>query len=1126
MVSAKGVPRRNAAAAEPMRKLLLFLLVWVVGVSTTTTIGAASSSSSPLLRKQVEAERVRQRQRYRRRRTTAAAAAAADVQFRRVTIECSTAPLFKCRTCHDALVLEQEAVIAAIQTRYPTATVQETTHKLLNTLFVNLPFNENDNEDAVVDRFISNLPGVVKVYPSEDWGQLDIYNDTYTNTSLSQVTTAVNGSGSSSDGNYSKPLRDIGVDVAATTFCATGKGVRVAVLDGGVDYTHKSFGGPGTVAAYQAAYGTDITDIRNKQRDGLFPTAIVTEGYDYLGDTIRDGDAGLYAEPDNDPIDLAGHGTGVAHAIRSVAPEADIIAVKICTTTGNTCPDFAVVQGLEYILDPNQDGSLDDAVHIVNLSLGRLYSSSYYSVLAKAIEEVFSLGILPVLAAGNNGNFPFILGGEPATPNALTVSATAVFDDETIPQTMASYSSRGPGEANLAKPDIVAPGGPYGLAYASTGDKYRQYQGTSFSAPLVAGGAALIKEKCPECSPFSIKAILMNHGHHDIHYSLIDNSTAPVTLQGSGEMQLQRSLAATFWVYSLEDVNPSISLGLVNAASDMVLTRRLRIVKLSNKTETVTLGYEFRSSLHQAAVSILFSPETLTMNGSCQNEYFVNVEFQIDASKAPSNHMYSGGEAGNDARNLDFNEVDGWLLLTTSDDMQQVGLPFHMILRKAANVTIGTSTFDNTTLDMTKLPVELTVNIQNVGAETAQIDAFQLLYTSGDDAEQAYGIADPPSDLRYVGYRTVPVNRPGCTDLIEFAIQTWEKQLTLSYTHFYAWFDLNFDEQAEQAVYNSAYRLGSVRSEMRRINTTDGLEYCIGFPPDHATNTANTVIRLCSEDIGMQAGGTVNVAVSSFSFPDDSVADIMTYRKITIPQAGLSAPSYNIQPGATLNEITVSGTGTTPEDGDPLGLLLFTNSYRSSTSTGSATRASETVVITRAGTVLPEEKTPDLLVFPVALDFVGPSCSWTNTQSQCTGRMLAELAATTAIAPMGNADVVPSKSDAHSNQGEWRNLQSETTCPEFPVPRLNATNIVLRPSSTDMTPTAAPTLPAGTAPALVLVPTAGPTVDIREGMGTPVAAVPPLPINDRRPSSGGSRQTGSAATLWSLLAASAAIIYL
>jgi subtilisin family serine protease len=992
----------------------------------------------------------------------------------RLAVECRTRPTFQCPECYEDVLAEQESVFATLEQIYPMARIVASTHQLLNMLFVEVPLydtdhsqdlprrTQNKNVDTIV-RTIRTLPRVVHVFMSSDWELATSFLppalDAPVNASVSTAARLTNDTSGTAT-LYAKPLRDVGVDVAAREYCgATGHGVRVAIADGGIDYTHAALGGAGTVPAFQAAFGTSLDDERNRQRDSMFPTSVVTEGRDFLGDVYRDGDASWGAAPDDDPIDLTGHGTAVAHAVRAMAPHAELVAIKICATRGNTCPDFAFVQGMEYSLDPNQDGNRDDAVHIVNLSLGRMYASNYYSVLARATEELMGLGVLPVLAAGNNGNLPYVLGGAPATPNALTVGATVVVeegnDNPHSFRTMASYSSRGPGESNVAKPDLVAPGGPYGLAKASTGDQYFSFQGTSFAAPLVAGAAALVKQKCPECSPLAIMALIMNHATPTVRYSSAKNATAPVTLQGAGELQIHRSLAATFWAYCTETRHPSISLGLVRASKTVTLQRTIRIVKLIDAPETLQLGYSFRSDAAHHAVTIRFLPnnDTVTLDGACQQEFVITVEFAIDAARAPSNHLSSSGKAGNDPGNLDWNEVDGWILLTRTDSVHQVSIPFHMVLQKSAEITIETTTYNSQTLDLSNLPASIPVNLRNVGAETAQIDIFQLLYAGDDVPESDYGLNSPPADLRYVGYRVVANHddhddhgdAPGCEHLVEFAVVTWESQSTIAYTHFNVWIDVDFDGTSEHTIFNAGYRLGSALNEMRRINLTDGIEYCLKYPPDHATNTANTILRFCTDDIGLtySGAGVVSVAVSAYSFPEIDVLDVMQYQNISIPMAGLSAPSYNVEPMATLEEIIVSGTGTTPNGVDPLGLLLITNSYRSPASTGSSTRASEVIVITPDDTRLPQEITSDILEYPVLEDTQGPSCSWELALTSCFGRTLRDQAARVAQTTIASNDKVAGV-ERLIQEFDARFLQ--TQCPDFPLNRPNATTIERNPT--------------------------------------------------------------------------------
>ncbi len=230
--------------------------------------------------------------------------------------------------------------------------------------------------------------------------------------------------------NYQKALSETVPYIGATAVHNKGfdgKGIRVGVIDSGIDYTHVEFGGAGTAAAYEAAYGTTNDDPRNTTLDGLFPTARVVGGFDFVGESWP-GDDGI-EDPDPDPIDFEGHGTHVADIIggtHGVAPKAQLFALKVCSSVDTACSGVGLMGAMDWALDPNGDGSSADHLDVLNMSLGADYGEAFDEDLSLAIDTASRLGVLTVAAAGNGGDLPYIAGTPANAKTALAVAETQV----------------------------------------------------------------------------------------------------------------------------------------------------------------------------------------------------------------------------------------------------------------------------------------------------------------------------------------------------------------------------------------------------------------------------------------------------------------------------------------------------------------------------------------------------------------------------------------------------------------------------------------------------------------------------------------------------------------------------
>jgi minor extracellular serine protease Vpr len=261
---------------------------------------------------------------------------------------------------------------------------------------------------------IAKLPGVTKLRPVIDY-----------QVAVSDTTVPYIGA---------TALQALGID---------GTGIRVGVLDSGIDYTHFDLGGPGTLAAYEACYGTSPADSRNTivTSPCVFPTSKVIGGYDFVGEVWPNGplapDPNPIAAPaPNGLINFTGvdgsHGTHVSDILAGkssdgsrlgVAPGALLYAIKVCSSVSTSCSGVALLQGVEFALDPDGDGDLTDAVDIMSLSLGQDYGQREDD-LSEALATAVHFGVVVVTAAGNGGDFPYILSSPSSTPEIISVAQT------------------------------------------------------------------------------------------------------------------------------------------------------------------------------------------------------------------------------------------------------------------------------------------------------------------------------------------------------------------------------------------------------------------------------------------------------------------------------------------------------------------------------------------------------------------------------------------------------------------------------------------------------------------------------------------------------------------------------
>lgn len=217
-----------------------------------------------------------------------------------------------------------------------------------------------------------------------------------------------------------------------------------------------------------------------------------------------------------EPYDDNGHGTHISAIIggagtasdgryQGVAPGCNLISVKVLDRRGNGYASD-VLAGLRWI----RENKIRYGIRIVNISVGS-YSKkgmSENSALVKGVNAAWDDGLVVVVAAGNNGPGKMTITTPGISRKVITVGCSDDHKEVNVAgNRMIDYSGRGPTDACICKPDLVAPGSSI-VSCTNAAGKYTFKSGTSMSTPLVSGAIALLLEKHPDMINRDVKLAL------------------------------------------------------------------------------------------------------------------------------------------------------------------------------------------------------------------------------------------------------------------------------------------------------------------------------------------------------------------------------------------------------------------------------------------------------------------------------------------------------------------------------------------------------------------------------------------------------------------------------------------
>jgi subtilisin family serine protease len=316
-----------------------------------------------------------------------------------------------------------------------------------------------------------------------------------------------------------------------------GQGMKIAILDDGIDQTHPFFSPQGF--SYPPGFPKGNTAYTT-------PKVIVARAFPSPSTSWK------YAARPFDPVysEHATHVAGIAagdHDTLASGPGGDVLVSGVAPQAYLGNYKVLSVPTANYGLDGNApeiakaiDQAVADGMNVINLSLGEVGIAPTRDIVVQALDNAAAAGVIPVVAAGNEGDSSGHGSVDsPATaPDAIAVAASSPGGDGSPADEIASFSSIGPTPVSLLlKPDVTAPGEDIlsSIPHAS----WDSWDGTSMATPHVAGAVALLRQRHPLWTVEQVKSALESTGD-PVHVPGTGTEVTTIR-EGGGRIDLVRA---------------------------------------------------------------------------------------------------------------------------------------------------------------------------------------------------------------------------------------------------------------------------------------------------------------------------------------------------------------------------------------------------------------------------------------------------------------------------------------------------------------------------------------------------------------------------------------------------------